>query len=131
MPKKHPEIEELEALEEKAADVADEERHRFVEATRKVMLAAVGAVGLAQDEMEDFVNRLVKRGEIAEKDARKLVKEVTEKRRKTVEKRAEKQMDRMFDRMNIPSKADIEELNAKISILTAKVEELKKEKAHV
>ncbi len=127
MPKKHPEIEELEALEEKA----EEERNRFMELTRKVMLAAVGAVGLAQDETEDFVNRLVKRGEIAEKDARKLLKEVTEKRRKTVEKRAEKQMDKVFDRMNIPSKADIEELNAKISILTAKVEELKKEKAHV
>ncbi len=127
MPKKHPEIEELEALEAKE----EEERNRLYEATRKVMLAAVGAVGLAQDEMEDFVNRLVKRGEIAEKDARKLVKEVTEKRRKTVEKRAEKQVDKMFDRMNIPSKADIEELNAKISILTAKVEELKKEKAHV
>ncbi len=127
MPKKHPEIEELEALEAKE----EEERNRLLEATRKVMLAAVGAVGLAQDEMEDFVNRLVKRGEIAEKDARKLVKEVTEKRRKTVEKRAEKQMDKVFDRMNIPSKADIEELNAKISILTAKVEELKKEKAHV
>ena len=126
MTKKHPEIEELEALEAKD----QEERNRLLEATRKVMLAAVGAVGLAQDEMEDFVNRLVKRGEIAEKDARKLVKEVTEKRRKNVQKGAEKRVDKMFDRMNIPSKADIEELNAKISILTAKVEELKKEKTH-
>ncbi len=127
MAKKHPEVLELEELEAKD----EEERNRLFEATRKVMLAAVGAVGLAQDEMEDFVNRLVKRGEIAEKDARKLVKEVTEKRRKTAEKRVDKEMDRMLDRMNIPSKADIDELNEKISILTAKVEELKKEKAHV
>ncbi len=127
MPKKHPEIEELEELEAKE----EEERNRLFEATRKVMLAAVGAVGLAQDEIEDFVNRLVKRGEIAEKDARKLVKEVTEKRRKGAEKRVEKQIDRVYDRMNIPSKADIEALNDKINILTAKVEELKKEKVHV
>ncbi len=127
MPKKHPEIEELEELEAKD----EEERNRLFEATRKVMLAAVGAVGLAQDEAEDFVNRLVKRGEIAEKDARKLIKEVTEKRRKTAAKRVDRQMDRVFDRMNIPSKTDIELLNEKISILTAKVEELKKEKAHV
>ena len=126
MPKKHPEIEELEALEAKA----EEERNRFMEVTRKVMLAAVGAVGLAQDETEDFLNRLVKRGEIAEKDARKLLKEVAEKSRKTDGKRAEKQVDKMLDRMNIPSKADIEELNAKISILTTKVEELRKEKSH-
>ena len=127
MPKKHPEIEELEELEAKD----EEERNRLYEATRKVMLAAVGAVGLAQDEMEDFVNRLVKRGEIAEKDARKLLHEVTEKRRKGAAKRMDKQMDQFLDRMNIPSKADIEALNEKISILTAKVEELKKEKAHV
>ncbi|MGB8646510.1 MAG: phasin family protein [Anaerolineae bacterium] len=123
MPKKHPEIEELEELEAKD----EEERNRLLEATRKVMLASVGAVGLAQDELEDFVNRLVKRGEIAEKDARKLVKEVTAKRRKGAEKRVEKGMDRVYDRMNIPSKADIEALNEKISILTAKVEELRKE----
>ncbi|MGB8646194.1 MAG: phasin family protein [Anaerolineae bacterium] len=126
MPKKHPEIEELEELEAKD----EEERNRLLEATRKVMLAAVGAVGLAQDELEDFVNRLVKRGEIAEKDARKLIKEVTEKRRKNAGKRVEKQIDRVYDRMNIPSKADIEALNDKITHLTAKVEELRKEKVH-
>ncbi len=127
MVKKHPEIVELEELEAKE----EEERNRLFEATRKVMLATVGAVGLAQDEIEDFINRLVKRGEIAEKDARKLVREVTEKRRKIAAKRVDKEMDRVFDRMNIPSKADIDALNEKISILTAKVEELKKEKAHV
>lgn len=126
MARKHPEIAELEEMEAKA----EEERSRFTELARKVLLASVGAVGLAQDEVEDFVNRLVKRGEIAQKDARKLVKEVTEKRRKTTEKRVEKQMDRVMDRMNIPSKTDIELLNEKISILTAKVEELKKEKVH-
>ncbi len=127
MPKKHPEIEELEELEAKD----EEERNRLFEVTRKVALAAVGAVGLAQDELEDFVNRLVKRGEIAEKDARKLMHEMTEKRRKMAGKRVDKQMDRVLDRINIPSKADIEALNEKITILTAKVEELKKEKAHV
>ncbi len=127
MPKKHPEIEELEELEAKD----EEERNRLYEATRKVMLAAVGAVGLAQDEMEDFVNRLVKRGEIAEKDARKLVKEVTEKRRKTAEKRVDHEMDRLYERMNIPTKADIEALNAKISLLTAKIEELQKTKTEM
>lgn len=126
MAKKHPEIAEMEHIEGKA----EEERSRFTELARKILLANVGAVGLAQDEIEDFVNRLVKRGEIAQKDARKLVKEVTEKRRTGAEKRVEKQMDRVMDRMNIPSKTDIELLNEKISILTAKVEELKKEKVH-
>jgi poly(hydroxyalkanoate) granule-associated protein len=130
MPKKHPEVEELEELEAKA----EEEKHRLFEATRKVVLASVGAVGLAQDELENFVNRLVKRGEIAEKDARKLLKEATEKRRRRTrgfDKQVGKNVDKVMDRMNIPSKKDIETLSDKISELSAKVEELKKEKANV
>ncbi len=130
MAKKHPEIEELEELEAKD----EEERSRLFAATRKVVLASVGAVGLAQDELENFMNRLVKRGEVAEKDARKLLKEANEKRRKNtrgVDKRFEKQLNRAMEWMNIPSRSDIEELSDKISELTAKVEELKKEKTHV
>lgn len=126
MVKKNPEAAELEGLEAKEK----EEQNRFFEISRKVLLAGAGAVGLAQDEIEDFVNRLVKRGEIAEKDARKLIKEVSEKRRKGATKRVDKEMGRVLDRMNMPSKSDIEMLNEKISILTAKVEELKKEKSH-
>ncbi len=129
MAKKHPEVEELEELEAKA----EEEKNRLFELTRKVVLASVGAVGLAQDELENFVNRLVKRGEIAEKDARKLLKEANDKRRKNsrgLDKQVEKQLDKMMDRMNIPSKKDIDTLSTKISELSEKVEDLKKEKAH-
>lgn len=122
MPKK--EAEEL--LEEKEM----EERNRLFQASRKVLLASVGAVGLAQDEIEDFVNRLVKRGEIAEKDARKLIREVTDKRAKHAGKGAEKQLEKLLDRMNVPTKADIEALGVKINHLSAKVDELKKEKIH-
>ncbi len=124
--KKNPEVQELEQLEKKD----DEERNRLFQAVRKVVLAYIGAVGMAQDEVEDLVNRLVKRGEIAEKDARKLLREVTEKRSKRAEKTMDKQMEKLLDRMNVPSKADIEALSEKISVLTAKVEELKKEKMH-
>lgn len=121
MPKeaKVSELEEIEEMEE-------EERNRFFRLARKVVLAGFGAVGLAQDELEEFVNRLVERGEIAEKDARKLMHEVTDRRRKTVEKQMDKQLDDMLERMNIPSKADIEALSHKITALTHKVDELKK-----
>jgi polyhydroxyalkanoate synthesis regulator phasin len=124
--KKMPETEELERLEQKE----EEERNRLFQAVRKVVLASIGAVGLAQDEIEDMVNRLVKRGEIAEKDARKLIREVTEKRSHRAEKTVDKQVEKLLDRMNVPSKADIEALSQKIGILTTKVEELKKEKVH-
>ncbi len=103
-----------------------EEKVPLVDLARKVLLAGIGAVALAQDEAEDFVNRLVERGEIAEKDGRKLIREVVEKRRKTTTKEVDKRVQNLYDAMNIPTKADIEALSAKIAALTRKVDELKK-----
>ena len=101
----------------------------LLEASRKVLLAAIGAVALAQDEIEDFVNKLVERGEIAEKDGKKLVREVMDKRKKEakdVEDETTKRVHDVLDRMNVPSKKDIDILGEKIAVLTQKVEELKK-----
>jgi len=111
---------------DEAEEMAEEERNRFFQVARKVVLAGFGAVGLAQDELEEFVNRLVERGEIAEKDARKLLHEVTERRRKTAEHEMDKRLDEVLERMNVPSKTDIDALSHKITALTHKVEELKK-----
>lgn len=100
--------------------------------THKVLQAYIGAIALAQDEIEDFVHKLVERGEVAEKDARKLVKDVMEKSRKQVRMTDDDVSHRVedtLDRMNVPTKSDIEALGAKIAELTKKVDELKKTKA--
>ncbi len=119
MPKKQPSAEKSNESEKEA------ERKRFLAATRQVMLASVGAVGLAQDELENFVKRLVKRGEIADKDARNLLKEVNAKR----PKRAQRSLSKQVDKLRPPSKADIELLREQLSELNAKVDQLMKEKA--
>jgi len=121
MPTK-PKVEVVEEPEEK-------ELNPFFDAARKVLLAAIGAVALAQEEIEDFVNKLVDRGEIAEKDGKKLVRELMERRKKEAEKAEEelsKSVESVLDRMNVPSKADIDALSEKITALTKKIEELKK-----
>jgi poly(hydroxyalkanoate) granule-associated protein len=114
-----------------AAEAANgkEENRPLFDVARKVLLASIGAMALAQDEMEDFVNRLVERGEIAEKDGRKLVKEVMERRKKESQKAEDemgKRVEEALDRLNVPNKADIEALGEKIAELTKKVDELKK-----
>ncbi len=112
---------------EPVADGAD--RNLLLDYVRKVLLASIGAVALAQDEMEEFVNKLVERGQIAEQDARKLLKDVTERRTRTTAK-AEETLDRrveeLLSRMNVPTKSDLDMLSAKITALTRKVDELKK-----
>jgi poly(hydroxyalkanoate) granule-associated protein len=106
-----------------------EEKNQFVEIARKVLLAGIGAVALAQEEVEDFINRLVERGEIAEKDGRKLMNEMMERRKKNTEKAEDevsKRVEEILNRMNVPTKADIEALGEKIAVLSKKVDELKK-----
>ena len=98
---------------------------------RKVLLASVGVMSLAQDEIDEFIQKLVECGEIAEKDGRELVREMRERRKTRIqeaEDRISKRIGGMLDRMNIPTQKDIQELNEKISVLTQKVEELKKAK---
>jgi poly(hydroxyalkanoate) granule-associated protein len=106
-----------------------EEHSPLLDAARKVLMAGIGAVALAQDEIEDFVTKLVERGEIAEKDGRKLVNEIMDKRKKQANKAEDevnKRIEEVLDRMNVPTKADIEALGEKIATLSKKVEELKK-----
>jgi poly(hydroxyalkanoate) granule-associated protein len=105
------------------------ERNPLLDISRRVLLAGIGAVALAQDEVEEFVNKLVERGEIAEKDGRKLVREVMDKRKKEGDKAEDelgKRVESILDRLNVPSKADIEELSQKIAALTKKIDDLKK-----
>ncbi len=111
----------------------EESRKPLLEAVRKVVLASVGAVALAQVAAEDLVNKLVERGEIAEEDGKKLVGEMRERHTKKAGAgagRGSEEVDRrvqdVMDRMNVPTKADIDALSAKITELTEKVDELNK-----
>lgn len=94
----------------------------FYDLSRKVMLAAIGAAAVASDEISSFISRLAERGEIAEGDARKLIREVLESREKLEE---EQKLEQERQRA-VPSKTEIDTLNARIAELNKKIEELKK-----
>jgi poly(hydroxyalkanoate) granule-associated protein len=106
-----------------------EEQNPLLEAVRKVLLAGIGAFALGKEEIEDFVDKLIERGEIAEKDGRKLVREVMDRRKKDAVKAEDeitKRIENVMERMNVPSKADFDALSEKIVALSKKVDELKK-----
>ena len=105
------------------------EEASILESLRRVLLASIGAVALTIEEMGDLVDKLVERGEIAEQEGKKLVNEIKEKRKKTTdeaEDMASGRMREMMDKMDIPTKSDINALSAKIATLSKKVDELKK-----
>ena len=104
-------------------------RGPLYDATRRVLLAAIGAAAFAQDEAEEFITKLVERGEIAEKDGKRLVQEMMEKRKmhKTdIEAEVGKRFSDTMGRFNLPTKKDFDDLSAKIAELAQKVDELSK-----
>ncbi len=94
------------------------------DATRTILLAAVGAAVLAQEEMISFLDRLVERGEMAESDARRLVNEIIGRREKL--ERERKSQEKKASGETSVTKADIEALTARIADLSRQIEELKK-----
>ena len=107
-----------------------EESTSLFEPLRKIVLASIGAIALAQDEMEDFIQKLVDRGEIAEQEAKKLMNEVLKKRKKEAEKTEtdiQKGLVSVLDKMNVPTKTDIETLTKKVNELSKKIDQLNKQ----
>lgn len=104
-------------------------------AARRVLLASLGAVAIGLEEGNEFIERLVERGELAETDLTRLVNETIERsnqreakasknRKSTVDQAAMAIADSVeviLGRLNVPTKTDIEELSRKINYLNEKV----------
>ena len=122
-----------EKQEPEVVEVGEEEvvveEPSILESLRRVLLASVGVVALTIEEAGDLVDKLVERGEIAEQEGKKLVIEIKEKRKKKTDEAEEVASSRVreaLDKMDIPTKSDIDDLSKKIATLSKKVDELKK-----
>jgi polyhydroxyalkanoate synthesis regulator phasin len=102
-------------------------RGPLYETTRGILLAGIGAITLAQEEINNFLDRLVERGEMAEADARKLVREVADRREKLEKER--RAQTREVRQPAPATRADIEALNARIAELTRQIEEMRSQRS--
>ena len=100
------------------------EKTPFVQLVRKVMLAGIGAAALAQEEAEDFVNKLIEKGELAEKEGWTILKDLRDKRKEKSEQFVEKRISTFIERFNIPTKSDYKDLSKKINELSKKIDNL-------
>ncbi|UCF28720.1 MAG: phasin family protein [Chloroflexota bacterium] len=122
------EKQEPEVVEVSEEEVVVEEPS-ILDSLRRVLLASVGVVALTIEEIGDLVDKLVERGEIAEQEGKKLIAEIKEKRKTKTDEAEEVASTRVreaLDRMDIPTKADIDDLSKKINALSKKVDDLKK-----
>lgn len=102
----------------------------------KLFQAGLGAMMMVQDEVVNLTDKLIEQGEETETKSRKRVDDFVDGRKKEtkdltkrLEKDWDKRMTSLLHRMNIPTRAEINTLNNKITRLTKKVDELKKETA--
>ncbi len=114
-------------------ETVEEYSNVLIDNGRKVVLAGLGVVTLAQEELTQLFENLVDRGTKTEEKTRKLVNKQVKNRQKEVNKatkRVESEVEKRFEdvlhRMNIPSKNDIEKLSRKVTTLNKKVNELSK-----
>lgn len=90
---------------------------------RNAIMAGFGV----QEKVKEFIDELVKKGELSESQGAKLVKEWTEKADKStseLSKSISELVSKTLEKMNIPTKDDMEKLNKKIQSLSSRVKKL-------
>ncbi len=92
---------------------------------RNILLAGLGA----QEKIKEFVDDLVKKGELSESQGAKIVKEWSEKASQSTSDLREdisEVISKTLEKMNIPTKEDLESLNTKIESLSMRIAALEK-----
>jgi len=95
----------------------------LVDIIRNAMLAGFGV----QERVKEFVDELVKKGELNESQGAKLVKEWADKAEKNTEDISNSLNDlvkKTIDKMKFPLKEDIDKLTEQVSILSERIKKL-------
>ena len=110
-----------------APQAVEEEPQSIVSAAHKLLLAAIGAVGLAQDTLEDLLNRMVERGEISQNDARHLVNQLRSWRPHPFQRGFQTPGAEAPATGDLVTRADIQALHDELAALSAKLDQIKTE----
>ncbi len=93
------------------------------EVIKKAMLAGLGA----QEKAKEFVDELVKAGELSKGDAASLVKEwvsKAEEGRKDLDNKIKDAMAAAMEKLNIPTRDDVEKMEKKLQNISARLTKL-------
>lgn len=94
---------------------------------KKAMLAGLGA----QEKAKELIDELVKKGELSQHDATSLVKEwasKAEESKKEFDQKVKDSLAAAMEKLNIPSRDDVANLEKKIQSLSERVAKLEEER---
>jgi len=99
----------------------------IMDAMKKLMLAAIGAVNISKERLEEIFDELVKKGEMTSSEKAEAMKKMAEKIESStakVKNVVETKVSAAVEKINLSGRVD--ELNKKMEELSAKLEELTK-----
>jgi polyhydroxyalkanoate synthesis regulator phasin len=79
------------------------------------------------EKINEVVDELVKKGELSESQGAKLVRECSEKVSRTgdeINRTVSDLIEKALEKMNIPTRDDVDKLNKKITALSSKIKKL-------
>lgn len=100
-----------------------EDTMTLFESIRRALMAGLGV----QEKVKELVDELVKKGELSETQGAQLVKEWTDKVGKTGDNLGQGITDvinKTLEKMNIPTRDEIESLNKKVLSVSARLKKL-------
>ncbi|NCF69329.1 MAG: hypothetical protein GWP61_25535 [Chloroflexi bacterium] len=133
--------EQTQELQENGENIVN----RVFGVAHKTLIVGLGAVGMAQDGLKksweggnEFAGKLVERGETISKERRQQIDNRVEKRQEQVKDLRSDLNQKVGDsynqatnaalnRMNVPSRTDIQDLSKQINALNRKVDKVRKE----
>lgn len=91
---------------------------------KKAFSLGIGVLLVSKDKIEEVVNELVKRGELGQEEGKNLVKELIEKGESSmheVEGKIEKIIQSVTEKLNLPTRKELNELKSEIEQLKEKL----------
>jgi len=90
------------------------------ELIKKSIFIGAGLVSMTAEKIEEAVSEIVKKGEISEKQGRELVRDLLDKSlkiRKELAERIDKIIQEKLQKLNVPTRREIQELKERIEQL--------------
>ena len=90
---------------------------------KNAVLAGLGIVSLTYEKAEDLAKDLIRKGELAETEEAKFIKDLMGKAEKysvEAEKKIEKTVEKTLKKLNVPSRKDLDEIKDKLDKLSKK-----------
>ena len=87
---------------------------------KKAMLACTGLAFMTTEKIQEVIDELLKKGEITEKEARETVADLRKKSKKfkkEMGERTEKIVTGILKHLNVPTKAELEEIKERLEKL--------------